>query len=161
MMLHIFRWLQNNSWIVAMDSSNIGSGFVEVTHYLGLFLLVGATAVVDLRLLGLAGRRLTVTQLASQAFKIMWVGFVINLLSGFIMFAGSAVQYYRNDVFYTKILVVLLGLLTAVIIQWNVPKWDRLPAIPVSAKLLAVVSIALWLGAILAGVEVPALTGVG
>jgi hypothetical protein len=32
---------------------------------------------------------------------------------------------------------------------------------PASAKLLAVPSIGLWVGAILAGVEVPALTGVG
>jgi hypothetical protein len=32
---------------------------------------------------------------------------------------------------------------------------------PASAKVLAAVSIVLWIGAIIAGVEVPALTGVG
>ena len=40
-------------------------------------------------------------------------------------------------------------------------KWNQLPAMPAWAKLLAVLSIGLWVGAIIAGVEVPALTGVG
>ena len=56
---------------------------------------------------------------------------------------------------------MLLAIVCTVIIQWNVSSWDRLPAVPVWAKLLAFVSIALWIGAILVGVEIPGLTGVG
>jgi hypothetical protein len=49
---------------------------------------------------------------------------------------------------------------------WNscpvgVPKWDQLPAIPAWAKIVAAISLLLWVGAILAGVEVPALSGMG
>jgi uncharacterized membrane protein YbaN (DUF454 family) len=46
-------------------------------------------------------------------------------------------------------------------VQWNVPKWDRLPAMPAAAKTVALLSLLLWIGAILAGVEVPALSGIG
>jgi len=77
------------------------------------------------------------------------------------MFAGSATAYYRNDIFYDKMGVILLAIVASIIVQQKVRKWDQLPAMPAWAKLIAVVSIGLWIGAIVAGVEVPALTGVG
>ena len=46
-------------------------------------------------------------------------------------------------------------------IEWSVPKWDRAPVIPVAARLVALISIVLWLRAILVSVEIPALTGLG
>ena len=77
------------------------------------------------------------------------------------MFAGSAVSYYRNDIFYDKIGIILLAIVVNIFVQKKVRKWDQLPAMPAWAKLLAVASIGLWVGAIIAGVEVPALTGIG
>jgi len=77
------------------------------------------------------------------------------------MFAGSATSYYRNDIFYDKIAVVLLAIVANVIVHQKVRKWGQLQAMPASAKLAAFISIGLWIGAIIAGVEVPALTGVG
>ena len=55
---------------------------VEVTHFFSLFLLVGTIAVVDLRLLGLAGRRQTVTELAEQLFPflLLLVGIAYHLV---------------------------------------------------------------------------------
>ena len=77
------------------------------------------------------------------------------------MFAGSATSYYRNDVFYDKMGVIMLAIVANIIVQQRVHKWDKLPTMPTSAKLIAVLSIGLWIAAIIAGVEVPALTGVG
>jgi hypothetical protein len=155
------RWLENNSLIMAMDSSKYGSAIVEVTHYIGFFLLIGSIVIVDLRLLGVVRGRQTVSQLGEQVFPTLWTGMGLSVLTGFIMFAGSATQYFANSVFYVKLMVVLLGILTGIIIQRNLTKWDQLPTIPAWAKLLAIVSIALWIAAILVGVEVPAITGVG
>jgi hypothetical protein len=158
---NLCRWLESNSLIMAMDGSIYGSAIVEVTHYIGFFLLVGSIVIVDLRLLGVVRGRPTVTQLGEQVFPTMWTGLGLSALTGFIMFAGSATQYYANSVFYLKLAMVLLGIVAGIVIQRNVPKWDRLSAIPAWAKLLAIVSMALWIGAILVGVEVPAITGVG
>lgn len=77
------------------------------------------------------------------------------------MFAGSATSYYRNSIFYNKVALILLAIVANIVVQKEVRKWDQLPAMPPWAKLIAVVSIGLWVGAIIAGVEVPALTGVG
>ena len=77
------------------------------------------------------------------------------------MFAGSATSYYGNDVFYDKMAVTLLAVVANIMVQQKVPTWDKLPAMPPWAKVVAFASICLWVGAIIAGVEVPALTGVG
>jgi uncharacterized membrane protein len=161
MLFDAFKWLEHNSWIVAIDSTAVDSAVLLVIHYFGFFLLVGSIAVVDLRLLGLGVASQTAARLGKQVFSIMWTGLVLSLLSGFILFAGSATQYYDNHVFYLKVLIVLLAIVCTVIIQRNVASWDRLTAVPASAKLLAFASIMLWIGAILVAVEIPGLTGVG
>jgi hypothetical protein len=47
------------------------------------------------------------------------------------------------------------------VVQRNAAKWDVLPTIPPGAKLVALVSLLLWIGTIVMAVEIPALTGVG
>jgi uncharacterized membrane protein len=133
----------------------------EILHYFSMFILVGSMVIVDLRVLGLVARRQDAAQLAERLFPWIWISLVLNFLTGFLMFAGSAVSYYRNDVFYDKIGIIVLAIILNIFVQKKVGKWDQLPAMPAWAKLIAVVSIGLWIGAIIAGVEVPALTGVG
>jgi uncharacterized membrane protein len=161
MLLHLCRWLQDNSFIAAINGTSWTAAALEIVHYFSMFVLVGSMVIVDLRVLGLVGRRQDATELADRLFPWIWISFALNFLSGFLMFAGLATSYYRNDIFYDKVAVVLLAIVANIIVQQKMSKWNRLPAMPASAKLLAVVSIGLWIGAIIAGVEVPALTGVG
>jgi len=161
MLIHLCRWLQENSFIVAINGTSWTAAALEIVHYFSMFVLVGSMVIVDLRVLGLVGRRQDATQLADRLFPWIWISLALNFLSGFLMFAGSAASYYRNDIFYDKIIVILLAIVANIIVQQKVRKWDQLPAVPAWAKLLAVVSIGLWVGAIIAGVEVPALTGIG
>ena len=161
MFLHICRWLQDNSFIAVINGTAWTAAAVEIVHYFSMFILVGSMVIVDLRVLGLVGRAQGATQLANRLFPWIWASLVLNFVSGFLMFAGSATAYYRNDIFYDKMGVVLLAIVANIIVQQKIRKWDQLPAMPVWAKSIAVLSIGLWVGAIIAGVEVPALTGVG
>jgi uncharacterized membrane protein len=161
MLLHLCRWLQDNSFIAAINGTSWMAAALEIGHYFSMFILVGSMVIVDLRVLGLVGRRQDAADLAGRLFPWIWISFPLNLLSGFLMFAGSATSYYRNDVFYDKVIVIVLAIVTNIIVQQRVSRWNRLPAMPAWAKVLAAVSIVLWIGAIIAGVEVPALTGVG
>jgi uncharacterized membrane protein len=161
MLLHLCRWLQDNSFIAAINGTAWTAASLEIIHYFSMFILVGAMVIVDLRVLGLVGRRQDAAQLADLLFPWIWISLALNFVSGFLMFAGSAISYYRNDIFYDKIAVVLLAIVANVIVHQKVRKWGQLQAMPASAKLAAFISIGLWIGAIIAGVEVPALTGVG
>jgi uncharacterized membrane protein len=161
MLLHICRWLQDNSFFVSLNGTAWTAAALEIIHYFSMFILVGSMLIVDLRVLGLVARRQDAMQLADWLFPWIWASLALNFFSGFIMFAGSATAYYRNDIFYEKVGVILLAIIANIIVQQNVRKWNQSPAIPAMAKLIAVISIVLWIGAIIAGVEVPALTGVG
>lgn len=161
MMERIFLWLQHNWLIVALNSSVLTASILEVVHYFSIFMAVGAVAIVDLRLLGLAGRRQPAAQLNAQLLPWVWTGFSLAVLSGFLMFGADATEYLHNSVFHRKIEVVLLAAVLAAVVQFNVPKWDRAAALPFSAKFWAIVSLLSWIWAILMGVNVPALTGVG
>jgi uncharacterized membrane protein len=161
MLLHICRWLQDNSLIALINGTAWSAAATEIVHYFSMFILVGSMVIVDLRVLGLVAQKQDASQLADRLFPWIWASLALNFLSGFVMFAGSATAYYRNDIFYDKLGIVLLAIIANIVVQQKVRAWNQLPAMPAWAKLVAVVSIGLWIGAIVAGVEVPALTGVG
>ena len=52
-------------------------------------------------------------------------------------------------------------LIFTVIVHRGQRKWNQLPAIPLGVKVIAALSLLLWLGAILAGVDIAALSGLG
>lgn len=160
-MLHFFQALQQNSWIVAMNSSVVVSSFFEVCHYLGFFLVVGSIALVDLRVLGVAGRGQTATAMAEQLFPWMWTGLAFVCVSGFVMFAGDATDFYDASLFRVKMLALLAALVVGIFVQRQVPRWDRRPSMSLAAKSVALLSLLLWIATILVALEVSAINGVG
>ena len=149
-------WLEQIPWIVTITNSAVLISLVWLVHYIGFFLLVGTTAVVDLRILGAAARNQRLAPLAGQLFPFAWTGLGLVIVSGFIMFAGQATTFYPAAVFRIKMGMVLLALIFGVIVQRKSLVWGRAPTVPAAAKWLAFASLALWIGAILAGLEVPA-----
>src|SRR2546421_617181 len=80
--------------------------FVLLFHTFGLALLVGANAVIDLRLLGIE-RDIPLAPL-KRLFGIMWLGFAINAVSGVLLLIAYPTKALTNPVFYTKL--TLIGL---------------------------------------------------
>jgi hypothetical protein len=153
--------LQNVAWVTTLATTQWLYGLVLVVHYFALFLCVGTIVLLDLRILGAADRNLPLSPLAQQLRLWTWIGFGCAVVSGFLLFATKAGSYVEVTPFHVKMLIIVLAVISALAVEWSVPKWDRAGAIPVTATLLALMSIVLWLGAILAAVEIPALTGLG
>ena len=165
MMFRFCEWLEQVSWIVAVNSSATGAVIVELIHYISFFLLVGTIVFVDLRVLGIAARNKSVVLIAEQLLPFSWVGLAFATLSGFILFAGDATAFSRTDVFQFKILVILAAAIVGFLVQWRVRRSGVSPDVSSAAKWatksLAFLSLVLWIGAILASLEVAALTGLG
>ena len=51
--------------------------------------------------------------------------------------------------------LILVGIAYHIVIQRNVPKWDRSAGTPAVAKLAGLLELALWIGVITAAVEIP------
>ena len=112
-------------------------------HTVGLAIVVGANAVVDLRLLGWA-TAIPLTALRA-AFPTMWAGFAINFATGVLLFMADATTKSVQTVFYVKLTCITLALIVARTISKGLRQQDdRLRA-------FAIASLFLWAGAIVAG----------
>src|SRR3954471_15794419 len=74
---------------------------VLTLHTVGLGIVVGASVIIDLRLLGWAPR-IRLGTLAPLFRLIAW-GFVINALTGVLLFIADATTKSRQTVFYVKL----------------------------------------------------------
>ena len=130
----------------------------EMTHFLGMALLIGTVGLVDLRILGVA-KGLPIAQLEKL---VPWgvAGFVMNVTTGFMFVAGNPIggpiEYLLNLSFQIKMSLVLIGGLN--LIAFYVTGIARsLEAVGPSgeaargAKIVAIVSLVSWFGVILFG----------
>ena len=153
--------LQDNSIIIALTSTGWTAALIAILHYYSMFVLVGSMAIVDLSVLGLIGYDKTAASMAKRIFPWAWASLAVNVVSGFIMFAGDATAYVPTISFNVKILIVLTAIALTIGVRFKLPTSDETAAMPSAARLLALISLIFWVGAILMGVEVPALSGVG
>jgi hypothetical protein len=124
---------------------------VLTLHTLGLGIIVGTSAVVNLRLLGF-GAHIPLRPLKAL-FPIMWIGFGVNAFSGLLLLARAATTVGISGVFWTKMALIALSMWVLVRIKHRVFDDDAIDAgpIPKEARLLACASIVLWAAAIAAG----------
>ena len=119
-------------------------------HTVGLSIVVGASVVIDLRLLGWA-QKLPVAALAHY-FPVMWIGFGINAVSGGVLLASDLTTKLASPLFGLKMLLVVLAVAGMGAIRRRVFNAGLVTdEVPPMARLLAGASLLLWVGAIAAG----------
>jgi hypothetical protein len=128
---------------------------LEATHVVGLALVFGTIAIVDLRLLGLASARRPFKRMASEILKWTWVAFAITVSTGVLMFVTNASVYFHNPFFRAKMLMLGLAGLNMLVFELTTgrgaQRWENAPSAPAAGKTAAVLSIVLWIGIIFMG----------
>jgi len=123
---------------------------ILMLHTVGLAMIVGPAWVLDMRLLGF-GARMPIEALRG-AFRIMWVGFIINAATGIALFISEADEKGMKWIFWAKMASIALALIVTSRLRRVVFGGDRnVEVVPPQAKTLAVSSLALWFAAITAG----------
>jgi len=139
-----------STWLRESDSI-FGFYFVLACHTIGLALVVGPNAAIDLRLLGVA-RDIPLPPLKSW-FKLMWLGLATNFTSGIFLVLAYPSKAFTNLDFYIKL--ALIGFAVWVLIRIKRQVFDKSSmddeAMLPRAKTLAVWSLVLWTGVITAG----------
>jgi hypothetical protein len=77
------------------------------------------------------------------------------------MFATDAGDWAPSKVFHVKLTLITLSAIFAFIIQRGARKWGQDPEVPRAAKIVALISLLLWIVTILSASEIPALEGLG
>lgn len=117
-------------------------------HLLGLVMLVGGIGVVDLRVAGL-WRRLPIEPLSRALTPVAIIGLVVMATSGTVLFAADGRALAGSHIFHRKLVLIALALANAAAFRW---RWgDRIGGwhgrVPIAARVMAAVSIGLWLAA--------------
>lgn len=152
--------LQSAPIVMWFTSGVLISVVIWLAHYLSAFLTVGSMVMLDLRVLGVAGKSQSMTQMSKIYWPWMWMGVGILTFTGLLMLSGDAVLFCDNRIFGMNLLITLLAVISGIIVAKRIPAWDSPSGAPASGKFLAAVSILLWLGTILSAVEVPARSNV-
>lgn len=148
-------WLENTGFGVWMREADYLYSLFPYTfflamHTVGLALLVGPKAAIDLRLLGVAPR----LPLAPMEpfFRLMWIGFWLNAVTGVILVPGYAIIRLTDPVFYIKLGFIALAIVNLRSTHREVflgGSDSRQPS--ARAKVLAGTSLGLWTAAIVTG----------
>ena len=152
-MMDFLSLVENSSfstWI-RESSSIFGYPFILFLHTVGLGMLAGLSASVDLRILGFAPRMPLAPM--ERFFPLMWTGFWINAVSGLMLLAAEATTKAVSGVFWLKLGLIALAVIDQKLIRNHVfrdPLLDKRP-VNTTGRALAVISLLLWVGAITAG----------
>src|SRR5579862_7452578 len=103
------QWLEATSLANRIRESLLLFPLLESTHVIGLALVLGTIAVVDLRLLGFASQNRPFKLVAKDILKWTWAAFALTALTGALMFTTNATVYYHNFYFRTKMLLLVLA----------------------------------------------------
>ena len=136
------RWLQTG-WVFPA---------VESVHLLSIALLVGAIAVVDLRLVG-ALRHVAIAPLLRSALPVALAGFLGAVASGTLLFVANAGDLVGNRVFALKLVLLSFAGLNAAWFHASAAKEALATTAPppASMRLAGAVSLLLWAATIVAG----------
>ena len=137
------NWAAMTTWVYP---------WVNSLHATGMGLLVGIVFVISLRVLGLGSYPIAPLK---RFLVVVRVAFVVNLISGFILFSIDADRFFSSPTFRVKFLCLALGIVTGLALARSIfPRGAEVAAgfvPPPRAKVLAALAIVFWSGAILAG----------
>jgi uncharacterized protein DUF6644 len=155
MILSLCQWAQNTAFFTAIRGSWYVYPAIMATHLLGIALFGGMILVTNMRLLGLAMRNRSVSDVVDQLRVPKRVGLLIVVACGILMLGSKAEEYYYNIFFRLKLLLLLCVFLHGMVFRSavynNTAALDRAAKLPGQAKLAGFLSLLLWAGIVCAG----------
>jgi hypothetical protein len=151
----LLEWLQGTSLAVHIRDSLFAFPLIESTHVIGLTLVFGTIAIIDLRLLGLASTNRSFQRVAADTFTLTWVAFAVAAVTGVFMLITNDAVYYHNAYFRAKIALLALAAINMLVFEVttrrSVAKWDRDASAPPLGRAVAAVSLVIWISVIVTG----------
>ena len=152
-LLRFVQWLNDTPISVYLRESDWPFPIIETVHILGLGFSVGTVMWLDLRLLKIAMREAPVADVVEQLEPWAIRGFVVMFISGILLVLAEPLKCYNTVAFRIKVgLLILAGLNVLYFhkrVIHNMDQWDH--HMPWRAKMVAALSLVLWLGIVIAG----------
>ena len=128
---------------------------VQTVHILCIAIVVTYNGMLDLRLMGVAGKSRTIFHMVDEFMPWIWGALAILAVTGVMMIIAEPARELTNPAFWAKMsmLIVVIGLTFLVQrpVRRNRHYWDGSDSMRLRAKVIATVSLLLWISILSAG----------
>lgn len=139
--------------LILGESLNLFSA-LDVVHIVGVLLLAGSIAVVDLRLLGIVFTDIGLEVLQRQVLPLTIAGALLVFPTGIGLFLPQAGKIWLNPLLQAKLALLLLAAANIGYWHYNFSRhahWSSSATLPWQARLAGASSLILWTATIIAG----------
>ncbi len=128
---------------------------VQTVHILSVSAVMGSIVMIDLKVLGLALRTQRLSELVRRLMPWTWCALPFLAASGLVFVFARPMRYAVNPVFGLKFSMLLPALILTALFQIGISRepefWERSLGRRVLGRVIAGISLALWVGVVLAG----------
>lgn len=140
--------IQSIEFLTNFSESVLAYPIVLSIHMTCIALFGGMILMTNLRLLGLNFMGLTITDVVTSFRPWKRLGVIIMIATGLLLATSEAEKYAPNPIFWTKMVILgLIGvhaLIFRPIVYKQTEALDRSAVIPANAKIAAILSLVLW-----------------
>ena len=124
-------------------------------HILGIAVVMGSIVMVNLKFLGLAVPSHNVSEMIDRLMPWVWWALLLNAVTGLLFVVARPLRYFFNPVFGIKFSLLVLAVVLAFVVhslsKREARYWEQSSARRISAKVIAALSLLLWIGVVLSG----------
>jgi len=151
---HIADAIQSLGPMTYIRESGYTYPMIMATHLACIGVFGGLIVLTDLRLLGVALKDCTVSDVVRGTRPWKYLGFIIMVTMGLLLGTSEADKYYNNPYFQLKMVLLFLVAVHAIVfraVYRNPEAFDRSPQMPGIAKAAGIASLCIWIGIASAG----------
>jgi hypothetical protein len=153
MLSHFATWLSNTPVSLFIQNELWIIPAVQCAHILAIAVVLSSVAMINLRILGFAGRDTSLAQTAHRHLPWIWSALVVLAITGITLVTGEPERSIVNPSFQLKMALLLVAMICTVAFQLSVYGPGQLPR-PGSDRLLKIAGVAvllLWFAIAVAG----------
>ncbi|MBU3602867.1 DUF6644 family protein [Polynucleobacter sp. AP-Kaivos-20-H2] len=134
--------IQNNFWVVP---------FLQSIHILAIASILVGVLLINLRILGIHGQSEPIAAVINRYQSLIWLALPVLLITGCIMIVGEPARSLTNPAFQLKMLMLLAVIFITLLFQKKWHSNNSFTPVNTTNRLLAILSLALWVGIVAAG----------
>jgi hypothetical protein len=155
LLLRLAEWLEAQQWSTGLHESFYMYSWIESTHVLTIMVFLGMLCIIDLRMLGFAFTRVPASTIAARLDVPMMIGFVIMVVTGFVLYYAIPVRTTHSIWFRIKVVLLIVAGINALLFRnlmhGKSLAWDNDPVPPRRIRIGAGLSLSLWVGVVVTG----------
>jgi hypothetical protein len=148
-------WIEQTSLSQTIQVTSWSVPAVQTVHILAIAAIMASVLMLNLRLLGVIGVDRSIAEVSARIRPVIWWTLPVLLLSGLFLIVGEPVRSLENPIFQLKMLLLVTVLVLTLAYQAPLNKdstfWDAGRGRSVTIKMIAMASLALWIGIVCAG----------